>query len=124
MATTGTPSRVGGYFFVCSDCMFANVNGEEPIDRPESEPEVWAIWTDGVHDIVPAFGGEDDEDDGILSFSTSRCDGCGSHLHGERYRFAWFEVPDSIEHCRDCGEPGVMTGHMECQYPRNHDEEH
>jgi len=25
-----------------------------------------------------------------------------------------------VTHCADCGEEGEMTGHMACQYPKDH----
>lgn len=31
------------------------------------------------------------------------------------------QMSGSEPHCADCGEWGVPTGHMECQYPKDHD---
>lgn len=80
MATT----RLQGYFNVCTDCMVSAVNGEEPTDRPDSEPEVWALWQGTETDITPAFESDD------TSFSWHACEGCGSTLGGDRFRFAWW----------------------------------
>lgn len=30
-------------------------------------------------------------------------------------------LPRDTPRCGDCGEPGKMTGHMECQYPQDHE---
>lgn len=91
-------TRIEGFFWVCEDCMHANVNGEEPINRPASEPETWALWEGSIDfDIALATASEgegEDEDDaeesGEWEFSWHACEGCGSTLAGSRFRFAWF----------------------------------
>lgn len=84
---------VEGTFWVCSDCLHANVNGEEPIDRPATEPETWALWAgDDEREILP-FGSDElnPEDTGEQEFSWRACEGCGSTLAGSRFRFAWLK---------------------------------
>lgn len=84
------------YYMVCVDCFFFFVYGDVPEDRPdEDEEDQWDQASVGAFiDIesaarakrgtTPSFvPGDDDYRD---SFSTARCESCGSRLHGERYR--------------------------------------
>jgi hypothetical protein len=32
----------------------------------------------------------------------------------------WKKQIKKVPKCADCGEPGAMTGHQECQYPQDH----
>lgn len=80
---------IGGYIDVCVDCMVIAVNGEPPVDRLPSEPSVWSLWRNEPYHIVPAFGSDDMSS--VPAFSKQACEGCGSTLAGQRYRFAWLE---------------------------------
>lgn len=97
----------GGTIWVCTDCMILAANGEEPLDRPDSEPEPWALWPDSAgettmgllreqHECDYATGGEyGDCDCERREFSWSDCDGCGSRLGGARYAYTyWTDGPE------------------------------
>lgn len=91
-----------GIVWVCQDCMLAHANGDEPMDRPADEPEVWALWADEPAGSVTMGIGTDEHNDGCEgdweqgcycehdSFSTRRCGGCGSWLAGDRYAFTYW----------------------------------
>lgn len=84
--------------WVCTDCILVLANGETG-EIPDGQPEPWALWPNESRLITPGgehheecpngpdstTRGEQDCDCGVLTFSTSSCDGCGSHLAGERY---------------------------------------
>jgi len=95
----------GGTIWVCVDCLVADVNGEEPIDRPATEPQVWALWEDDTdHELTVGMLHEDhecDKDDAGRplddecgcsrhEFSWSACDGCGSTLGGSREAYTYW----------------------------------
>ncbi len=94
-------SEVIAEISVCLTCMFIHANGEypgDPDDIDPNEPEPWALLTDNED---PAMGGEhnerctpEDREEGCdcddLGFSWSPCEGCGSRLGGDRYRFTVF----------------------------------
>jgi hypothetical protein len=67
----------------CVDCTMYAVNGDLP---EEGEGDC----TEGVNAYGPHLVMDDDSEtgEGHLEFSRCRCDACGSHLGGERYRFA------------------------------------
>lgn len=85
--------------WVCIDCMLMHANGEtsNALEEPEREP--WGLLNDGEHPSMGLYSEDhsdactpaDREGDGCScetdTFSTSRCDGCGSTLHGERHAF-------------------------------------
>lgn len=96
----------GGTIWVCQDCMFMHANGEEPLDRPATEPELWnrfplaAEISMGLgreeHDCDYATGGEYGECDcEHQSFSWQSCDGCGSTLGGDRHAFTYWTDEDT-----------------------------
>lgn len=74
---------------VCTDCAMLIANGEEP---PESkEPGEHAALIDARwHGYYLALGAGDEDDD--RGFSMRSCDGCGSHLGGDRFAAtAWVQ---------------------------------
>lgn len=84
--------------WVCVDCLVADVNGEDPQDRPESEPAVWALESqyeeltlgllDSEHSTYCARDDNYGECDcAEQSFSWSSCEGCGSTLGGSRHAY-------------------------------------
>lgn len=73
-----------GELWLCQDCTMLHVNGEfDPCSSPEEDSHR----AEKLAELGPGLtcndgpGGRDD-------FSTSPCDGCGDHAHGERHRFA------------------------------------
>lgn len=86
---------------VCSDCMILDANGEAPQDRDPNEPEPWSALPFGYQATMGGDHNEDcpnrlpynerpddiDCDCGDLGYRQSSCDGCGSHLHGDRYQY-------------------------------------
>lgn len=79
---------------VCIDCMLIHANGETSGDRDENEPELWSRILDGIGFSVTMGGkhskgcdGPEDCSCGDLGFSWSACEGCGSNLGGDRFRF-------------------------------------
>lgn len=92
-----TTSIAQGTIWVCVDCLHADVNGEEPTDRPAAEPAPWALWADDTdHDVTVGALCEEGHDhtseehaEGCeeRSFSWSSCEGCGSTLGGSRHAF-------------------------------------
>jgi hypothetical protein len=75
--------------------MLIHANGETDPDRPADLPEPWSLIDFTQYNV--AMGGEHSDDCdpencecGDLGFSTSSCQGCGSGLHGDRYRFTLF----------------------------------
>jgi hypothetical protein len=83
--------------WVCVDCMLHHANGEcgschDDVNGHDKEPLSLLARQDY------AMGGEHSEycegedcDCETNTFSTSRCEGCGSWLHGERHAFTVFE---------------------------------
>lgn len=72
---------------VCVDCIQLLANGEinDGEDTAERCAEGQArVWGDDVKHMT--LGGEE------LGFSHSSCDGCGSHLGGDRFR-AYMMIP-------------------------------
>lgn len=95
-------SELCGEISVCSDCMLEHANGEISPDRDASQPEPWALLTLGFN---VAMGGEHNDDCpnqpewigeecrcGDLEFSWASCEGCGSNLGGDRYRFTMYRL--------------------------------
>ncbi len=81
-----------GNVYVCQDCYFAHHYGAH---------EHEGMWYSGDSDTPAeceplarlaeyelADNTDSETGDGIDEFSWSRCDGCGSHLGGSRYRLA------------------------------------
>lgn len=83
--------------WVCVCCMLSHANGECCEDDTHGGDSIapWTLLSDGEH--VTMGGAEHSEyctrdtdgdcDCEIDTYSTSRCDGCGSWLHGERHAF-------------------------------------
>lgn len=98
--------------WVCRCCMLSHANGECCVDddhggdgiEPWSDVDFTAGYsvTMGLLDEEHQCHDEDrnraDECDcERREFSRSRCDGCGSHLHGDRYAFAlWKKGPTVV----------------------------
>jgi len=90
--------KVWDEIWVCVDCMLIHANGECDPGRDPSEPEPWAAVDQSRFDV--AMGGthregcdrtdDTDCDCETDTSSTSRCEGCGSFLHGERHLFTLF----------------------------------
>lgn len=93
----------------CQDCLFMLANGDAPADM---SPEEFAAWEEGFNATTAEFhvtlglASEDhaeecteaDRDNGCDcetdTFSTARCDVCGSWTHGERHAVSlWKIVP-------------------------------
>jgi hypothetical protein len=90
----------------CTDCLFAIVNGDPPVDPEWDAAEFERVcekyvvlhghphsnkwFTDCSHHGKPC---PDDEDCDCekRGYSTSSCDFCGSHLHGDREDFTLIE---------------------------------
>lgn len=92
---------------VCEDCLIAHHYGWDPIedtDPPEwsvgegeqtTTTEPWGVLPDDL-DFTDNTDGNNPDDTGIDEFSWRRCEGCGSHLGGARYRFAvWTRNEDN-----------------------------
>lgn len=97
--------------WVCTDCYFAHHYGRHqddqgnwfagesdiPADCPPLDMLTSYELSDNTcsnHDVEGhpcAQCGREDYEDGIDTFSSSRCEGCGSHLGGSRYRLAVWE---------------------------------
>jgi len=80
---------------VCGDCMIMHANGEAPTDPQADQPEPWALYATKPADIGMGGGcrydcAEDECECDQLGFSWSNCDGCGSRLGGDRYRFSLY----------------------------------
>lgn len=71
--------------WVCVDCFTYLTTGEVPEERPFFEAEIASQW-DGSGELRPDMG---DGDDDTIPFSACACDGCGTHIGGERYRAVW-----------------------------------
>lgn len=86
--------------WVCTDCYYAYHGlDEDETEAPDSEPLGLIDPAADVSDNTCSSHDGGDEtaciqcsqtgyEDGITEFSWSRCDGCGSHLGGSRYRLA------------------------------------
>lgn len=95
---------------VCIDCMFVHANGEypgDPADRPADAPEAWALWGFGYHVTMGGTHTENcdaQEDNDVecdcenLGFSWQSCEGCGSNLGGDRYRFTTWRIRPAYAH--------------------------
>jgi hypothetical protein len=82
---------------VCTDCMLAHANGEFDPDRPESEPEPLCLIEPGYSVTMGSLDHRDtcteaDREVGCecdqFGFRTSKCEGCGSWLAGDRFALA------------------------------------
>jgi hypothetical protein len=105
---------------VCIDCLLMLANGEATADRPTDEPEPLALWMGYGYDVVP--GGEHAEDcpnrDSLTrdvdcdcddkGFTQSSCEGCGSHLHGDRYAATVFAASDAYAIARHASVIGKI----------------
>lgn len=91
---------------VCADCMFVHANGESDLDRDPTKLESWALIGFGFN---VTMGGEHAEDcpnrDAVssevdcdcenLGFRWQSCEGCGSNLDGDRYKFTLWRATDA-----------------------------
>lgn len=88
---------------VCIDCMLVHANGETG-ERDAGEPEPWSriladvgfsVTMGGVHSDDCDWSDCDCDD---LGFSWCACEGCGSNLGGDRFRFTVWRW--SVDHAR------------------------
>ena len=83
--------------WVCQCCMLTAANGEccseehGEMERPlrKADGEHWTLGMLREHHTCEPGSGECDCELNI--FSTSKCDGCGSFLHGERHAMTFGE---------------------------------
>lgn len=80
-----------GNIWVCIDCMLTEEQGEKPADF-EGDREPWELWDNpegAKFTLTPNWdsNAENDEESGMIDFSWSPCEGCGSWLGGSRYRY-------------------------------------
>lgn len=95
-----------GTIWVCQCCMLEHANGECCPDDDHGGDGIapWSSTDDARFDVTMGLTSEEHADDCMvrltghwpvnyecgcerISFSTSRCDGCGSYLAGERHAF-------------------------------------
>ena len=100
---------------ICVDCMVLLANGETPDDDFRCDSSVTLLSLVEGQEVVP--GGDHNADCtpvvrealgcqcGDLGFCTTACDGCGSVMHGDRFKATIFEPP----------EPCPMTGKVDCK---------
>lgn len=94
-----------GTLWVCVDCMILHANGEQPTDPQPGEPEPLSaipphhtvtagLLSEEHHDGCAYVGGTADECEcAEINFSSASCEGCGSHLAGERHALTlWQEL--------------------------------
>lgn len=81
-----------GVLWVCVECLMAR-----EADDTEEYPNAWSREPDIDVTLGQLYEAHDCDDptSGICScdhrnFSTSRCDGCGSHVAGERFAYTWW----------------------------------
>lgn len=95
-----------GEIGVCVDCMAAHANGEHDPDRPASEPTVWSLVRFGYtvtmggrhRDDCPnryAVVSDTDCDCDDMGFCRTQCEGCGSYLAGDRFRFTMWRMTNA-----------------------------
>ena len=79
-------------FWLCDDCLFAAAYEDYSklslyYTTDEIEKRIAAMQC-GLVRLMPISADFDPETGwGIRAFSQLSCDGCGSHLHGQRHRF-------------------------------------
>lgn len=71
---------------VCTDCILVLSNGAESDEEAQAGERMSTIWAG--YDIV--LGGAD------LGFSMATCDGCDSHLGGDRFEAWAFDKPNYV----------------------------
>lgn len=81
---------------ICADCNYALEYGveeaQESMRNADIDPESVPVPMNLLHDdptvrlVTPNYDSETEE--GVATFSWSRCDGCGTHDGGYRYRVA------------------------------------
>jgi len=102
--------KVVGTIWVCQDCMLHHANGEcgscNDVYGPHDEEPLSAI--EAPYTVAMGMAYEEHAEDcetriqgGVpdgyecdcetSTFSTSRCEGCGSWLHGERHAMTLFD---------------------------------
>lgn len=106
-----------GTYWVCGNCLFVHANGVDlryesdhgmdydPEINPSPEPEPWGLLREGerpamsmgweyhseeCHRFLSQGADTDECDCEVRDFSTSACEGCGNHLHGERHAMTVF----------------------------------
>ncbi|MFD6249902.1 hypothetical protein [Streptomyces roseolus] len=93
-----------GTIWVCQDCMLHHANGECGGCHEGHDEEPLSSIGEGFHvamgmlaskhpctaDYEPMQEREHECDCETNTFSTSQCEGCGSHLHGERHAMTLF----------------------------------
>lgn len=68
-----------GTVFVCVDCMLYREINETPVNGAP----VWSLMP--FADVIAAF---DQDETGMLDFSSTPCRACGSQLAGARFEYA------------------------------------
>jgi hypothetical protein len=77
--------------WLCEDCTIAEVNGDTSGMTDERAAEVERGIDQLTKRVGPISANWDSEtEDGIIDFTSRRCDACGSGLAGSRHRFASF----------------------------------
>lgn len=121
-----------GSSWVCLDCCYYISFGELPSHMTDEEAHAWSESWDKAnagyrhtlglaseeHDEnCPRFHGDTDVecDCEVITFSSSQCDCCGSHLGGERHAVSvWKEVPDTCGCCGGVAAEQPANGHGAC----------
>jgi hypothetical protein len=95
-----------GTIWVCNDCFLHHANGEceschddnghdcEPLSRiePPFTVAMGMAWNEHCEDCARVTDGDYcDMECETNTYSTSRCEGCGSYLHGERSAMTLFK---------------------------------
>lgn len=91
-----TDRETGYPIEICVDCLTFVVGGEWQDEREghtlAEHAAMMATAQHGSTDLTPSGPDyDDDPDGGVIPFSSSSCDGCGSILAGERHpAVVWF----------------------------------
>lgn len=90
-------ANIIGEIWVCQSCMLVHANGECG-ELEDGEPEPLSLVDDrylamGTQEHSDTCPGETEEgcDCAEHGFCTTRCEGCGSELYGERYSLVVFD---------------------------------
>lgn len=101
---------------VCEECMFVYANGEADPERPDDQPDAWALLQfgdrvtmggshrEGCPNYPDGGTGYIECDCDSLGFTQSSCEGCGDKYHGDRYKFTLWRTRI----------PAARRGHAAC----------
>lgn len=84
---------------MCEDCTIAECNGDYSGMDDERQSELLnAFESLATANIVltPNFDSNESGDNGILEFTYSECDCCGTSLGGSRHRFAMWKREECL----------------------------